>query len=130
MKLVTAASGQQATPGSYVVYTITITNSATSPADDPASPKVDTMFIIDNIDNTKVEYSFTDGVTFIDEEPDSDLTLGTVTFSDDGGSTYLYTPSDIDNGVDPNVNSIYIPLVGTMAHTGADFSIVYKVRVK
>lgn len=73
-------------------------------------------------------------VAFTQGTPSSTLTLGTVQFSSDGGSSYGYTPVSGNGGApagyDANITHIRIPLIGSMAGNGSNFWIDYDVIVR
>ena len=74
-----------------------------------------------------IAFQFTDGT------PASGLTLGTPVYSNNSGSTWVYTPTSGGGGApagyDDNVTNWQIPMNGTMNANGANFTINYKVRV-
>lgn len=116
------------TPGSDVVYTITVTNSGGSPVDLNGLTVGDTL-------PTTVEYYNGD---FDPSAPGTDpfqltagssgvtLTAANVTYSNNGGATYTYTPAA---GYDPAVNRIRFAPGGTMA-ANSSFTIRFRVRVE
>lgn len=73
-------------------------------------------------------------VRFTQGTPSSALALGTVQYSNDGGSTYTYTPvsggGGAPAGFDANVTHARIPLTGSMAGNGANFWVEYDVIVR
>ena len=62
------------------------------------------------------------------------LILGTPVYSNNNGTTWVYTPvsggGGAPAGYDGNVTNWQIPMTGTMNANGANFTINYKVRVK
>ncbi len=110
-------------PGAVIEYSIVPSNSG------DGSPDTGSTFIIDVVDATNVEYDTATGVTFTDGATSSGLSLNAVTYSNDNGSTYTYTPS----GFDGNVTNIKVTTTGIFANGGApdpSFTIKYRVRVK
>ena len=75
-----------------------------------------------------VAFQFTDG------SPASGLSLGTPVYSNNNGTTWVYTPvsggGGAPAGYDGNVTNWQIPMTGMMNANGANFTINYKVSVK
>lgn len=73
-------------------------------------------------------------VQFTQGSPSSTLALGTVQYSNNGGSTFAYTPvsgaGGAPAGYDANVTNARIPLTGTMAGNGSNFWLEYDVIVR
>jgi uncharacterized repeat protein (TIGR01451 family) len=116
-------------PGQVVTYTETITNTGTGTATsvvvtDSLSPYVQVGL---NSYGAGVAFQFVDGT------PASGLTLGTPVYSNNNGSTWVYTPTSGGGGApagyDGSVTNWQIPMSGTMNANGANFTINYKVRV-
>ncbi|MEE8077555.1 MAG: choice-of-anchor Q domain-containing protein, partial [Pseudomonadales bacterium] len=132
----------KAIPAATVLYTIGLTNSGSGPAD------VDSVVITEPIPaNTALRVIDFDAgnagpVAFVDGTPASGLTytfvaLGDpgddVEFSNDGGSTYTYTPVADGNGVDTTVTDIRINPKGTfLSSTSGDpnFEVLFKAIVQ
>lgn len=125
-------------PGSLVDYTLSVTNSANGSIDNNA------VVISDPIPaNTELFVSNLGGagsgpVAFTDGAPASGLTytftaLGNagddVSFSNDGGVTFTYTPVANANSVDPTVTHIRINPKGNFNSSG-NFQLRFRVRVK
>jgi uncharacterized repeat protein (TIGR01451 family) len=117
-------------PGQVVTYTIVFTNTAAGKATsviviDSWSPYVQWGL---NSYGAGVAFQFTDG------SPASGLSLGTPVYSNNNGTTWVYTPvsggGGAPAGYDGNVTNWQIPMTGTMNANGANFTINYKVRVK
>jgi len=114
-----------ADPGSVISYTITITNSGGADGHkvvvtDALSPF--TMLWLNG------------GTPFQLIERTSGLTLGLITYSDDNGATYAYTPVSGSGGApadyDANVTNWNIDMVGTMASSNSSFDIQYKLQLR
>ena len=129
----------KAIPGATERYLVEVTNSG------PGTVDSDTMFISDPIPaNMALRVIDYDGgnpgpVAFVDGSPVSGLTytftsLGSSTddveFSDDGGSTWTYTPVDSGDGTDPSVTDIRINPKGTLAASGGGGDPSFQVRFK
>lgn len=73
-------------------------------------------------------------ISFVQGTPSSTVTLGTVQYSADGGSTWSYTPASggggAPSGYDANITHVRMPLSGTMAGQGANFWMEYDVIVR
>jgi hypothetical protein len=71
---------------------------------------------------------------FVNGAPSSGLALGTPVYSNDNGSTWVYSPvsggGGAPAGYDGTITNWRLPLIGTMNANNASFSINYKVRVK
>ncbi len=124
---VNGTTDPKAIPGATERYLVEVTNSG------PGTVDADTMFISDPIPaNMALQVIDYDGgnpgpVAFVDGSPVSGLTytftsLGSSTddveFSDDGGSTWTYTPLDSGDGTDPAVTDIRINPKGVFAASG------------
>jgi uncharacterized repeat protein (TIGR01451 family) len=126
----------KAIPGAFVTYTIVAGN--------PGAVAVDanTVFVIDAVPaNTDL---FVNNVGGAGSGPVAFAALGSgltytfaslasttddVSFSSDGGTTYLYTPTPSANGVDPAVTHIRINPKGTFS-AGSSFQLQFRVRVE
>ena len=123
-------------PGAIVLYTITITNQGPGVAD------ADSVIITDPIPEFTELFVGGPGspVTFSDGAPSSGLSLDftnlndltdDIEFSDDGGSTYTYTPSP---NYDAAVTDLRLPLKGTFAASDGinhpSFRIIFQVRLQ
>jgi uncharacterized repeat protein (TIGR01451 family) len=139
---VNGGSQPKAIPGATVAYTIQVTNTGPGTVDDDSLVVVDAVptgsaLVIQDYDGSNPG-----PVAFVDLTPSSALTytfsgLGNgaddIAFSDDGGSTFAYTPSDAGNGTDPAVTHIRINPKGAFAAAGSGnpaFRILFRVRVE
>lgn len=115
-------------PGADVIYTLTVSNSNSSPVDvgtmilsDPL-PSAMTFYNgdIDDAGPLTTNYEFTPGT--------SGLTFAAANlgYSNNGGSTYAYAPAA---GYDAAVNAIRLSPQGTMP-ANSSFSIKFRTRVK
>jgi uncharacterized repeat protein (TIGR01451 family) len=115
-------------PGGDIIYTLTVTNSNSSPVDlstavltDPLPANV--TFFNGDIDDagpltTNFEFNAgTTGVTF---------GAANLTYSNNGGTTYAYAPSA---GYDAAVNALRFAPVGSMAANSA-FTLKFRARIK
>lgn len=140
---INGTNNPKAIPGGDVIYTIVITNTGTG------VPDVNTMVVTDPIPTNTMLYvkdlsgTGTGPVTFIDGTPTSGLTYSFValgsassnlSFSNNNGSTYTYTPVADANGYDANVTNIKINPQGTMNATttgsSPSFTIKFRVQIK
>ena len=130
-------SNPKAIPGSLVDFTIAVSNPS-SRATDP-----NTVFVADAIPaGTQLfvgDIASPGGgpVAYLDGAPPSGLTyafsnLGSTTdgleFSNNGGSTFSYTPVPSAQGIDPAVTHVRVKLGGAHAAAGR-FSVRFRVRV-
>jgi uncharacterized repeat protein (TIGR01451 family) len=115
-------------PGADLIYTLTVANSNTSPIDLSTAVLSDVLpanvtFYNGDIDDggpLTTNFSFNAG--------SSGLTFGAgnLTYSNNSGSTYTYTPAA---GYDANVNALRFAPQGTMA-ANTSFSIQFRARIK
>ncbi|MEL7485609.1 MAG: hypothetical protein AAGJ87_00170 [Pseudomonadota bacterium] len=120
---VNGASGALAVPGARARYAVDIESSGNSPTDNDSVVFVDalpaeTSLVVADIAPGAGPVLFTDGT------PSSALTytfagLGAVSddisFSNDNGATFAYTPTPDANGADPNVTHIRVEPKGSFA---------------
>ncbi len=136
---VNGTTNPKAIPGATERYLIEVTNTG------PGTVDTDTMFISDPIPvNMALRVIDYDGgnpgpVAFVDGSPVSGLTytftsLGSSTddveFSNDGGSTWTYTPVDSGDGTDPAVTDIRINPKGIFAASGGGGDPSFQARFK
>ena len=133
----------KAIPGAEVLYTISVTNQGEGSTDadtvvitDPV-PANAALFVGDIDGPGSGPVLFQDGAiasglsyTFID------LSSGTddVEFSDDGGTTYTYTPVPDGDGFDDNVTNLRVnpkgPFNGASGGDNPSFSLKFKIGVQ
>ena len=125
-------------PGAIVQYDIQLTNSGAGPSDADSLSITDPIPTFVSLRVDDFDAGTTGPVRFTDGSPSSALTyaftsLGSTTddveFSDDGGTTYAYTPVPDAAGLDANVTHIRILPKGIFQHSGANFSVQFKVGV-
>lgn len=126
------ASNPKAIPGSVLEYTITAENSGSAPADNNTIRISDlipakTKLCVENSGHCLAPY-------FVDGTVSSGLALGTVVYSDNGGSSYGYSASGDGEGADSSVTYLSAPTTGQFnALTGglpSSFSIKFRVVVE
>ena len=130
LTFVKQASSATAVPGQDITYTLLTTNSGTGAA--TAVELTDNLsrytYWSINSFGVNIPFQFNDGA------PTSGLTIGAPVYSNDGGSTWTYSPSSgaggAPAGFDGNVTNWRIPMIGTMPGNGANFRLDYKVQVK
>ncbi len=128
-------------PGSSALYTVAVTNEGNGAVDS------DTVMLTDAVPaETEMFVGNLAGgspIRFIDGSPASGLSftftnLGSTTdgveFSNDGGTTFSYTPAPDAQGYDPAVTTVRILPDGTFAASNGtnhpQFSVQFKVRVR
>jgi uncharacterized repeat protein (TIGR01451 family) len=115
-------------PGSDVLYSLTLTNSNSSPVDlnqviftDPLPAQV--SFFNGDIDDAG---PLTTNFEFIAGASGLTFAAGNLTYSNNGGTSYVYTPAA---GVDPLVNAIRLNPQGVMA-ANSSFTLRFRARIK
>jgi uncharacterized repeat protein (TIGR01451 family) len=130
VSILKSANRLSAAPGDVITYSALVTNTGVGTAtvvviSDTLSPYA---WWGVNSYGAGIAFQFTNG------SPTSGLTLGTPVYSNDGGTTWVYTPvsggGGAPAGYDGNVTNFSIPMTGTMNASGANFTINYQVRVK
>ena len=134
----------KAIPGAIVLYTVQLTNFGTGPAD-ADSLIISDLFPTPDLYLRVVDY---DGgnpgpVAFVDGSPSSGLnytfiSLGSSTddveFSNDGGSTWTYTPVDSGDSTDPAVTNIRVNpkaiFAGSSGAGDPNFQVQFKAVVQ
>jgi uncharacterized repeat protein (TIGR01451 family) len=129
-------------PGAFVTYSVTVTNTG------PGGVDPNAVVITDAIPaNTDLFVGNMGGpgsgpVLFVNGVPSSGLTYtftaldsitDDVSFSDNGGLSFVYEPQPDINGVDPDVTHIRINPKGTMPGNGGgnpSFEVRFRVRVE
>jgi uncharacterized repeat protein (TIGR01451 family) len=132
----------KAIPGSRVLYTITVSNQGAGTVDNDATVVLDAIaselcFLV-----TDAGGAGSGPVAFQDGSPSSgltytfislDSTTDDIDFSDNGGVTYGYEPSDNGTGCDPDVTNIRVNPKGVLAaDTGGGapgFNLVFQAIV-
>ena len=126
------ASNPKAIPGSILEYTITAFNSGPLHADNNTIRLADmiptrTKLCVENNEDCVLPY-FTDG------SPTSGLTVGTIQYSDNNGTSFSYTPIGDGEGTDSSVTHLAAPTFGEFqAMTGTEppsFSLKFRVMVE
>lgn len=130
---VSGTTRPKAIPGAIIEYQVIVTNPAANPVDS------NTVFINDQVP-TFMDLRVVDiggagsgPVQFVDGSPSSGLTYAPgadITFSNDGGATWTYTPSAIANGTDPAVTNIRVNPKGIFNANNAQFTIKFRMRVE
>ena len=124
------ANTATASPGQVITYTLLTTNSGLGDATSVLLSDALSRYTFWGIDSfgANTPFLLTQGA------PASGLVLGTPAYSNDGGSSWTYTPSSgaggAPAGYDGNVTNWRIPMTGTMPGSGANFSLQYKVQVR
>lgn len=122
LMLLKSASTASAAPGQAITYTVVVTNAGAGPA--PSVVLEDSMSPYSEFNFTPTPFTFSEG------SPPSSLTMGVPVYSNDYGASFSYTPVDTGGGYDRAITGWRMPMTGTMNPNGANFSIVFQVRVK
>lgn len=114
-------------PGADVDYTITVTNSGGSTVDINSTLIADVLPASVTFFNGDIDSGTAGTQNFVFTPGTSGLTMpgSAIAFSNNGGSTYTYTPSV---GYDTNVNALRFSPQGTMA-ANSSFSIRFRTRI-
>ena len=125
-----ASPGPSVNPGQVLTYTVLINNTGAGTATSVVATDSWSPYVQVGLNSYGAGVAF----QFVDGTPASGLTLGTPVYSNNNGSTWVYTPisggGGAPAGYDGNVTNWQIPMTGTMNANGANFTINYKVRVK
>ncbi len=140
---VNGTTNPKAIPGALAEYAIQATNSGLSAADNnsivisDAIPANTALYVND------ISGAGTGPVRFVDGTPPSGLsynfvnlasTTDNVSFSNNGGSSYVYVPSPDADGVDTNVTHIRVSTLGQfLASSGSgdpSFQVLFRVKVQ
>lgn len=130
----------KAIPGAVVEYTLAASNSGSGAADNGTIVISDTVPTNTKLYVNDISGSGTGPVRFIDGAPSSGLSYGftnlvsgtdNISFSNNNGGNYLYTPSPDAEGADSSVTDIQITTVGSfLSPSGSgDPSFQLKFRV-
>jgi uncharacterized repeat protein (TIGR01451 family)/fimbrial isopeptide formation D2 family protein len=126
------ANNPTAKPGDTITYTVIVTNTGSGQAS--AVDVTDTMSPYTKLALTPFAPANTTIFSFADGANPSGLPgTATVSYSNDGGATYNYTPVDDGTGHDPAVTNFRILMNGVMNANqlnNPSFSLQYQVQVK
>ncbi len=115
-------------PNADVDYTLTVTNNGDSTVDLNSTILAD--ILPDDVEffNGDIDAGTAGTQNFVFTPNSSGLTLGSgnITYSDNGGSSYIYGPSA---GYDANVDAVRFAPQGTMA-ANSSFTIRFRTRIK
>jgi uncharacterized repeat protein (TIGR01451 family) len=126
------ASNPKAIPGSILEYTITAFNSGPLNADNDTIRIADmiperTKLCVENNGDCVLPY-------FVDGSPTSGLTVGSIQYSSDNGTSFNYSPIADGEGTDTSVTHVaaptfgeFKPMIGT---TPPSFSLKFRVMVE
>ena len=130
-------------PGAIKQYTITVTNQGNGTSDANSIKVSDPIPVQGELVVTNIGGAGSGPVLFTDGSPTSGLTytftsLASATdsldFSNNGGTTWTYTPTANGNGTDPAVTTIRVSPTGTFAAmigaTAPSFTLQFRMRVK
>ncbi len=114
-------------PGADVDYTLTVTNAGGSPVDVSTTGLTDVLPAATTFYNGDIDTATAGVQNFVFTPNASGLTLAAtnITYSNNGGSTYAYTPA---SGYDASVKALKFLPQGTMA-ANSSFAIRYRVKI-
>ena len=130
---VNLTTNPKAIPGAIIEYQIIVTNPAANPVDNNSVVIVDQVPAYLDLRLADMGGPGSGPVLFVNGSPASGLTYtpGTdVSYSNDGGSTWTYTPSAGPNGTDPGVTHVRINPKGAFNANNAQFTIRLRMRVE
>ncbi|MDB5678505.1 hypothetical protein [Sphingomonas bacterium] len=111
-------------PGNDVLYTLTVTNSGASPVDASSIVLTDILPTGITFRNTALAPSSTP-FSIVAGSSGVALSASSPAYSNNGGSTYTYTPA---SGYDANVSAVRVTPTGTMA-ANSSFAITFVARI-
>jgi hypothetical protein len=114
-------------PGAFVDYTLTVTNSGGSTVDINSSLLADVLPPNVTFYNGDINTALPGTQNFVFTAGTSGLSLtsGNITYSNNGGSTYGYSPAA---GLDANVDAIRFAPTGTFA-ANSSFTVRFRARI-
>jgi uncharacterized repeat protein (TIGR01451 family) len=115
-------------PGSDTYYTLTVTNSDSSPVDLNAALLTDVLPAAMTFSNADIDGAgpLTGNFEFIPGTSGLTLTAANITYSNNAGATYAYTPVA---GYDAAMTALRINPQGSMA-ANSSFSVRFRTRIK
>lgn len=123
---VTSTLGAYALPGNDVIYELTVTNSGGSPVDASTIVLADMLPANVIFRNSAYDTTTTTNYSFSANSSGVALAAARVTYSNNNGSSYAYTPA---SGYDTAVDAVRYSPTGTMA-ANSSFSVRFKAQVK
>ncbi len=140
---INGTNNPKAIPGALAEYTLTATNNGSGATDNDSIILTDAIPANTALYVNDISGAGTGPVRFIDGSPASGLSYNfinlasatdDVSFSNDGGATYNYTPSPDADGLDSSVTHIKIATQGSfLASSGSgspNFSFIFRVKVR
>ena len=132
---VNGGSAPYSIPNAVIEYRINVENTGSS------SPDADSVTVVDVVpDELAVCVTATclsGGPVVLDttgSPTPPGISIGSVEYSNDGGSTFLYSPTPDGDGFDPAVNGIRVNLSGTLASVGTagapSFALILAARIE
>ncbi|MBI5888143.1 MAG: DUF11 domain-containing protein [Deltaproteobacteria bacterium] len=140
---INGTASPKAIPGSFMLYTVMVTNSGAGAVDSNTTVITDPIPANTELFVGDINGAGTGPVLFTDGAVASGLSYGFITlasaadnvsFSNNGGATYVYTPVPDANLVDVNVTNLKISLTGILSGASGgnnpSFNVKFRVRVK
>lgn len=129
-------------PGAELAYTLLMQNTGTGPTDSGSVSVIDALPVDTSLFITDIDGPMSGPLRVSQGAPSSTLgyvfsgfpsTIDNVDFSDDGGATFTYQPTDSGDGTDPGVTHIRINFSGAFAANGGgaapSVSVLYRTKV-
>lgn len=140
---VNGTTGPKAIPGSFMLYTVIVTNSGAGTVDNNTTVITDPLPANTELYVGDINGAGTGPVLFTDGAVASGLSYSFITlasaadsvsFSNNGGASYVYTPVPDVNLTDVNVTNLKISLTGILSGASGgnnpSFNLKFRVRVK
>ena len=140
---INGSTNPKAIPGALSEYTLIATNNGTGEADNNSIVLSDAIPANTALYVNDISGAGTGPIRFVDGTPASGLSYNYVnlasttdglSFSNDGGATYTYTPTPDVNGVDTTVTNVKMATLGSfLAASGAgspNFQFIFRVQVQ
>jgi len=124
-----SASAPSANPGGSVTYTVMVQNTGTAPGDNILA-----VHALGGANKLALDpFGTGSPVRLIEGANPSGLALGAITYSNNNGVSYAYTPVDDGTGHDPDITNFRVQMIGTIPANqvvNPYFSLQYEARIE